>query len=60
MMMSIGLFLIIFSGSPNLMPGKVMESDASSQLEKNLKQGTWIFFFFSFHTTTESQSKGND
>lgn len=48
MMMSIGLFLIIFSGSPNLMPGKVMESDASSQLEKNLKQGTWIFFFFFF------------
>lgn len=49
MMMSIGLFLIIFSGSPNLMPGKVMESDASNQLEKPQTGNVDFFFFFFPH-----------
>lgn len=48
MMMSIGLFLISFSNSPNLMPGKVMEQDAQVIWE-NLEQEMWTL---SFHAMT--------
>lgn len=56
MMMSIGLFLISFSNSPNLMPGKVMGQDAHVNLE-DLKQETWSLSFTKQRTVTKKTTR---